>query len=35
MKNEPALAGHGAKAARDAIACMITTLPELLRQSLT
>jgi len=35
MKNGPALAGHGAEAVRDAIARTITTLPELLRQSLT
>ncbi len=35
MKNGPALAGHGADAVRDAIARTITTLPELLRQSLT
>ena len=35
VKNGPALAGHGAEAVRDAIARKITTLPELLRQSLT
>jgi len=35
MKNGPALAGHGAEAVRDAIARTTTTLPELLRQSLT
>src|SRR5277367_486971 len=35
VKNGPALAGHGADAVRDAIARTITTLPELLRQSLT
>ena len=35
LKNGPALAGHGAEAVRDAIARMITTLPKLLRQSLT
>ena len=34
-KNGPALAGHGAEAVRDAIASMITSLPEQLRQSLT
>src|SRR5919205_971363 len=34
-KNGPALAGHGAEAVRDAIAATITTLPELLRRSLT
>jgi IS30 family transposase len=34
-KNGPALAGHGAEAVRDAIACTITTLPEQLRRSLT
>jgi IS30 family transposase len=34
-KNGPALAGHGAEAVRDAIASSITTLPELLRRSLT
>jgi IS30 family transposase len=34
-KNGPALAGHGAEAVRDAIACEITTLPEQLRLSLT
>jgi IS30 family transposase len=32
---DPALAGHGAEAVRDAIASTITTLPELLRRSLT
>ena len=35
LKNGPALAGHGAEAVRDAIARTISTLPELLRQSLT
>jgi hypothetical protein len=35
VKNGPALAGHGAEAVRDAIARMITTLPEQLRRSLT
>ena len=35
VKNGPALAGHGAEAVRDAITRTITTLPELLRQSLT
>ena len=35
MKNGPTLAGYGAEAVRDAIACTITTLPNLLRQSLT
>jgi IS30 family transposase len=34
-KNGPALAGHGAQAVRDAIAEVITTLPEQLRRSLT
>jgi IS30 family transposase len=34
-KNGPALAGHGAKAVRDAIASTITTLPDQLRRSLT
>ncbi len=34
-KNGPALTGHGAEAVRDAIADAITTLPELLRRSLT
>ena len=34
-KNGPALAGHGAEAARDAIASTITTLPAQLRRSLT
>jgi IS30 family transposase len=33
-KNGPAMAGHGAEAVRDAITCMITTLPEQLRRSL-
>jgi IS30 family transposase len=35
VKNGPALAGHGAKAVRDAIASSITLLPEPLRRSLT
>jgi transposase, IS30 family len=35
VKNGPALAGHGAEAARDAIAKTITTLPVQLRRSLT
>ena len=35
MKNGPALAGHGADAVRDAIACSIVTLPKQLRRSLT
>jgi IS30 family transposase len=35
VKNGPALAGHGAEAVRDAIADVITTLPEQLRRSLT
>jgi len=35
MKNEPALAGHGAEAVRDAIAREITGLPQELRRSLT
>src|SRR5688500_5370472 len=35
LKNGPALAGHGAEAVRDEIARVITTLPELLRRSLT
>ncbi len=35
VKNGPALAGHGAEAVRDAIAEVITTLPEQLRRSLT
>ena len=35
IKNRPALAGHGAKAVRDAIATTMTTLPEYLRRSLT
>jgi transposase, IS30 family len=34
-KNGPALAGHGAEAVRDAIACTMTTLPVQLRRSLT
>ena len=34
-KSGPALAGHGAEAVRDAIVRMITTLPEVLRRSLT
>lgn len=34
-KNGPALAGHGAEAVRDAITCMIATLPGQLRRSLT
>lgn len=34
-KNGPALAGHGAEAARDAITRTISTLPERLRRSLT
>jgi IS30 family transposase len=34
-KNGPALAGHGAESVRDAIAAVITTLPEQLRRSLT
>jgi IS30 family transposase len=34
-KNGPALAGHGAKAVRDAIARAIVTMPEQLRRSLT
>lgn len=34
-KNGPALAGHGAEAVRDAIACTIITLPEQLHRSLT
>ena len=34
-KNGPALAGHGAKAVRDAITRTIVTLPEQLRRSLT
>jgi IS30 family transposase len=34
-KNGPAFAGHGAEAVRDAIAASITTLPGLLRRSLT
>ena len=35
VKNGPALAGHGAEAVGDAIAAVITTLPEQLRRSLT
>jgi IS30 family transposase len=35
VKNGPALAGHGAEAVRDAIVASITTLPEVLRRSLT
>ncbi|MCA1701023.1 MAG: IS30 family transposase [Actinobacteria bacterium] len=35
VKNGPALTGHGAEAVRDAIADVITTLPEQLRRSLT
>jgi IS30 family transposase len=35
VKNGPALAGHGAEAVRDSIACMITNLPDQLRRSLT
>jgi len=35
VKNGPALAGHGARAVRDAITRTITTLPEQLRRSLT
>ena len=35
VKNGPALAGHGAKAVRDAIASSISTLPEQRRRSLT
>lgn len=35
QKNGPALAGHGAKAVRDAIAQTIQNLPEYLRKSLT
>ena len=35
LKNGPALAGHGAKAVRDAIAKSIRDLPEYLRKSLT
>ncbi len=34
-KHEPALAGHGAEAVRDAIAAKIAALPEQLRRSLT
>jgi IS30 family transposase len=35
VKNGPALAGHGARAVRDAIASSIITLPRQLRRSLT
>ena len=35
VKNGPALAGHGAKAVRDAIVSSITKLPEQLRRTLT
>jgi IS30 family transposase len=35
IKNGPALAGHGAEAVRDAIAGVITDLPQQLRRSLT
>jgi IS30 family transposase len=35
VKNGPALAGHGAKAVRDAITRTVITLPEELRRSLT
>jgi IS30 family transposase len=35
VKNGPALAGHGAEAVRDAIACSIVTLPKQMRRSLT
>jgi len=35
LKNGPALAGHGAEAARDVIAKSIRDLPEHLRRSLT
>jgi len=35
VKNGPALTGHGAEAVRDAIADVITVLPEQLRRSLT
>ncbi len=35
VKNGPALAGHGAEAVRDSIACTIISLPEQLRRSLT
>jgi IS30 family transposase len=35
VKNGPALAGHGAEAVRDSIACMITNFPDQLRRSLT
>jgi IS30 family transposase len=35
IKNGPALAGHGAEAVRDAIADVVTTLPDQLRRSLT
>jgi len=34
-KNGPPLAGHGAEAVRDSIACTITSLPKQLRRSLT
>ena len=35
MKNGPALAGHGARAVRDAIAASVQTLPRDMRRSLT
>lgn len=35
MKNDPALAGHGAEAVRDAIALSIKELPQQLRRALT
>jgi IS30 family transposase len=35
IKNGPPLAGHGAEAVRDSIACSIISLPEQLRRSLT
>lgn len=35
VKNGPPLAGHGAEAVRDSIACTITSLPKQLRRSLT
>ena len=35
VKNGPALAGHGAEAVRDSIACTVTDLPDQLRRSLT
>ncbi len=35
IKNGPPLAGHGAEAVRDSIACSIASLPEQLRKSLT